>query len=321
MIFSGGWRVLVGALVLSAGVVAPATASADPFPCRSWDTVELPVPPAVKFGGVAAAAGSYAVGNGSFWSMYGSTVLLWKDGQEVKQLSFFRSVVGATGVNSSGTVLLNSWFSKAASRWHDDGSADGVYQGLQGLPGEYEVQGLYLNERGDALGTSKGKPVVWPAGSATPQRVPGTDESWTLTGIADDGSVLATNSSGKYWIGASGAISLGATAEVTAAGSTYAVGTADAGTEDARAVRWNTSGEITASYPYFAAPVAVNSRGHVLSQNYAGILVWFDPDSGLEVNHSTGPNHLSFTDGDDVYGTWGDETYRTPLMFDCAGGA
>ncbi|KJK45467.1 hypothetical protein UK23_26115 [Lentzea aerocolonigenes] len=310
----------MGALVLSTGVVVPATASADPLACRSWDTVELPVPPAVKFGGVAAAAGSYAVGNGSFFSMYGSTVLLWKDGQEVKQLSFFRSIVGATDVNSSGTVLLNSAFSKAASRWHDDGSPDGVYESLRGLAGEYEVQGLHLNERGDVLGTSKGEPVVWPAGSPTPQRVPGTDGSWTPLGLADDGSVLASSSGGKYWIGASGVISLGAAAEVTAVNGLHAVGTADAGTEDARAVRWNTSGEITATYPYFASPVAVNSRGHMLSQNYAGILVWFDPDSGFEVNHATGPNHPSLTDADDVYLTTGDETYRTPILFDCVGG-
>ncbi len=166
MVFTGGWRVFVGALVLSASVVAPATASAEPDPvaCRSWDVVELPVPPAVQFGGVAAAAGSYAVGNGSFSSTYGSTVLLWKDGQQVKQLSFFRSTVAAVDVSSSGVVLLSSSFSQAASRWHDDGSQDGVYQALQGLPGEYQVQATALNERGDALGTSNGKPVVWPAG-------------------------------------------------------------------------------------------------------------------------------------------------------------
>jgi hypothetical protein len=319
MVLSGGWRVLVGALVLSAGVVAPATASADPVACRSWDTVELPVPPAVKFEGVAAAAGSYAVGNGSFWSMYGSTVLLWKDGQQVKQLSFFRGVVGAADVNSSGTVLLNSTFHKGASRWQD-GEGDGVYQGLQGLPGEYEVQGLHLNERGDVLGTSDGKPVVWPAGSATPQRVPGTDASWTLIGLADDGSVLASSASGTYWIGASGPVLLGAAVQASAVGGSYAVGIADAGTEDAKAVRWNTSGEITAGYPYFASPVAVNSRGHVLSQNYAGILVWFDPDTGVDVHPSAGPSHLSFTDGDDVYNTVGDETYRTPILFDCVAG-
>ncbi|MGW4209881.1 hypothetical protein ACWEIJ_17975 [Lentzea sp. NPDC004789] len=308
----------MGALILGAGVLAPATASADPAACRSWDAVELPVPPAVKFGEVAAASGSYAVGNGSFWSTYGSTVLLWKDGRQAKQLSFFRSVVDAVDVNSSGTVLLNSTFAKAASRWQD-GEGDGVYQGLQGLPGEYEVQGLHLNERGDVLGTSKGKPVVWPAGSATPRRVPGTDESWKPIGLADDGSVLASSASGTYWIGASGPVLLGAAVEARAVGGVHAVGIADAGTEEAKAVRWNTSGEITATYPYFASPVAVNSRGHVLSQNGAGILVWFDPDTGVDVHPSTGPSRLSLTDQDDVYDTWGTD-YRTPIMFDCAGG-
>lgn len=322
MVFTGGWRVFVGALVLSASVVAPATASAEPDPvaCRSWDVVELPVPPAVWFGGVAAAAGSYAVGNGSFSSTDGSTVLLWKDGQQVKQLGFFRSTVAAVDVSSSGVVLLSSSFSQAASRWHDDGSQGGVYQALQGLPGEYRVQATALNERGDALGTSNGKPVVWPAGSSVPQRVPGTDESWTLSGLADDGSVLASNSTGRYWIGASGAIPLGATAEVRAVNGSYAVGTLDAGTEDAKVVRWNTSGEITATYRYFVSPVAVNTHGHVLSNSPWGLSVWFDAERAADVNSSPGPYYVSLTDDGDVYGTVGDETYHTPIMYDCVGG-
>jgi len=320
MVFTGGWRVLVGALILSAGVVAPATASADPVSCRSWNTVELQVPPSVRFGGVAAAAGSYAVGNGSYWSMYGSSVLLWKDGQQVRNLGFFRSVVAAVDVNSSGVVLLSSSFSQAASRWHDDGSSEGGYEGLQGLPGEYQVQAVALNERGDVLGTSKGKPVVWPAGSATPRRVPGTDESWTPVGLADDGSVLASSASGKYWIGASGAVPLGATAEVRAVRGSHAVGTIGAGTDDAQVVRWNTAGEITASYRYFVSPVAVNTRGHVLSDEPSEVSVWFDAETSADVNRSPGSHWISLTDGDDVYGTTGDETYRNPIMFDCVGG-
>jgi hypothetical protein len=319
MVLSGGWRLLVGALVLSTAVVAPATASADPVACRSWDMVELPVPPAVKFGRVSAAAGSFAVGNGSFWSMSGSTILIWKDGQEFDQLSFSRgAVVWAHDVNSSGVVLLTSP-SSTASRWQQ---ASG-YEPLQGLSGEYQVKAIDLNERGDVLGTSAGKPVLWPAGSSTPRLVPGLDEPWTPLGLADDGSVLASSESGKYWIGASGAIPLGATAEVRGVDASYAVGTLDAGTEDAKVVRWSTSGEIVATYPYFVAPVAVNSRGHVLSDDSFDLSVWFDAESGFTVSRSGGSaSYVALNDEDDIYGSWGGGLYEpgTPILFDCTSG-
>ncbi|WP_157985224.1 hypothetical protein [Lentzea terrae] len=316
MVLSGGWRVFVGALVLSAGVVAPATASADPAACTTWNQVELPVPPAVKFGHVTAASGSFAVGNGSFWSMYGSTILIWKDGQEFDQLAVFRGgPIWAHDVNSSGVVLVTS--PSSASRWQQAGG----YEPLRGLSGEYQVKAVDLNERGDVLGLSAGLPVLWPAGSSTPQRVPGLDESWTVRGLADDGSVLASNSSGTYWIGASGAVPLGATAEVRAVRGAHAVGTLDAGTEDAKAVRWNTSGEITATYPYFVTPAAVNTRGHVLSQDSWGMSVWFDAESGREVLNSSGANYAALTDDDDIYTSWGGGSDRgTPLLLDCANG-
>jgi hypothetical protein len=320
MVLSGGLRVLVGALVLcSAGVMAPATASADPVACRSWETVELPVPPAVKFGRVSAAAGSFAVGNGSFWSMSGSTILVWKDGQEFDQLSSFRGgPVWARDVNSAGVVLVTSP-APAASRWQQETG----YQPLQGLSGEYQVKAVDLNERGDVLGTAAGKPVLWPAGSVTPHPVPGIDESWTPRALADDGSVLASSESGTYWVGASGKIPLGATAQVRAVEGSHAVGTLDAGTEDAKAVRWNTSGEITATYPYFASPVGVNSRGHMLSDDSWDLHVWFDAESSFRVSHSgKSASFVSLTDEDDIYGTLGGGLYDpgTPILFNCTGG-
>ncbi|WP_211294371.1 hypothetical protein, partial [Lentzea kentuckyensis] len=86
MVFSGGWRVFAGALVLSAGVLAPATASADPVVCDTWTESQLPVPDSVGASGVVSAAGSFVVGNGSFRWTSGSTVLIWKDRQLVDQL-------------------------------------------------------------------------------------------------------------------------------------------------------------------------------------------------------------------------------------------
>ena len=308
MVLTGGWRVFAGALLLSAGAVAPATASADPGVCRSWNVVELPVPPAVRSGGVAAAAGSFAVGNGSFWQLDGSTVLVWKDGKQAKQLVFNRTVVWAYDVNSSGVVLLSSPFTKAASRWHDD-----TYQGLQGLPGEYEVQAVDMNERGDVLGSSRGKPVVWPAGSAVPHQVPGTDETWTPVGIADDGSVLATSAAGAHWIRSSGVVSLG-DAQVRAVRGDYAVGVVDS-----KVVRWDVSGNVSGAFGFAAEALAVNAHGHVLGRaTWGEVELWEDPDHSVPVPVNS--SYVSVTDEGDLYGTLGTEL-STPLLLDCAGGA
>jgi hypothetical protein len=306
MVLTGGWRVFVGALLLSAGVVAPATASADPGVCRSWDTVELPVPPAVQFGGVAAGAGSFAVGNGSFWHIDGSTVLVWKGGQLAGQLSFSRNTVQARDVNSSGVVILSASPFPAASRWQD-----GEYQALQGLPGEYRVEAIDVNERGDVLGRSDGKPVVWPAGSAVAQQVPGTDASWTPVGVADDGSVLASSASGAYWIRPSGVVALG-DVQVRAVHGNYAVGLADS-----KVVRWDVSGAVSGAYSLATDALALNSHGHVLGTVRGEFALWEDPDSPFPV--PGGASFVSVTDGGDLYGT--DPRGPTPLLFQCAGGA
>ncbi|MGW6935898.1 hypothetical protein ACWGE0_37985 [Lentzea sp. NPDC054927] len=307
MVFSGGLRAFAGALLLSALVVAPATASADPGVCRSWDVVELPVPPAVRFGDVAAAAGSFSVGNGSFWQLDGSTVLVWKGGQQVKQLVFSRTTVWAYDVNSSGTVLLSSPFTKAASRWHED-----VYQGLQGLPGEFEVQAVSLNERGDVLGTSRGKPVVWPAGSTVPQQVPGTDASWQPVGIADDGSVLAKSASGAHWIRPSGVVVSLGDVQVRAVQGNYAVGAVDS-----KVVRWDVSGAVSGAFSFAADALAVNSHGHLLGKaSWGDTELWENPDRSVPV--PVNASFVSVTDEGDLYGTLGTEL-RTPLMLDCAG--
>ncbi len=107
---------------------------------------------------------------------------------------------------------------------------------------------------------------------------------------------------------------------MSAVNGSFAVGTLDAGTEDAKVVRWNTSGEITAVYRYFVSPVAVNGRGHVLSSSSWGLSVWFDAERAADVNSSSGRYFASLTDEGDVYGTVGDETYRTPIRYDCVGG-
>jgi len=304
MVMTGGWRVLVGALLLSAAAVVPATAAADPVSaCRSWEFVELPVPPAVRSGGVMSGAGSFAVGNGSFWSMGGTTVLVWKDGQLVDQLSFFRNLTRAHDVNSSGVVILSAYTFPAATRWQA-----GVYQSLQGLPGEYRVEALDVNERGDVLGRSDGKPVVWPAGSAVPQRVAGTDASWEPVGIADDGSVLVSSGSGAQWVRPSGVVPLGAV-QVRAVRGSYAVGVADS-----RVVRWDVSGAAE-EFRFASDAVAVNSHGHVLSSSPGAAELWESPDRSYPV--PGGSSLVSVTDEGDVYS--GIES--SPLLLDCAGGA
>ncbi|RAS61623.1 hypothetical protein C8D87_10966 [Lentzea atacamensis] len=86
-----------------------------------WGRAAWPVPPGV-----------WAVGNGSFRWTSGSAVLVWKDGQLVDQLSFFRNVVHASDVNSSGVVILTGHTFPAASRWQA-----GVYTTLRGWQGEH----------------------------------------------------------------------------------------------------------------------------------------------------------------------------------------
>lgn len=314
MVFTGGWRVFAGALILSAGVVAPATASADPAAdpvaeCRSWEYVELPVPPAVQSHGVVSAAGSFAVGSGSLWSGSGSTALVWKDGQLIDQLPSFRNPSWAQDVNSSGVVILTAYLFPAAARWRA-GVPDSV-QGLQGLPGEYRVEALDINERGDVLGRSDGKPVVWPADSVVPQRVPGTDASWLPVGVADDGSVLASSGGVAHWIRPSGeAVSLGS-AEVSRVRGNYAVGVADSAV-----FRWDVSGAVSEPYIFAAEALDVNSHGHVLGKTNGGDTgMWADP---VTVRTTTGvPSYPSLTDEGDIYGTSG----TSPLLLNCTGGA
>ncbi|MGW6448087.1 hypothetical protein [Lentzea sp. NPDC055074] len=317
MVLSGGWRVFASALLLSAGVLAPATAVADPVAdpvaaCRSWDFVELPVPPAVRSEGVAAAAGSFAVGTGSFWSMSGSTALVWKDGQLLDQLSFFRNPTSAQDINSSGVVILSASLFPAAARWRP-GVPDSV-QGLQGLPGEYRVEAFDLNERGDVLGRSDGKPVVWPADSAVPHQVPGTDASWSPVGIADDGSVLAGSSGGTHWIRPSGeVVSLG-NAEVRTVRGNHAVGVVDS-----QVVRWDVTGAASEPYAFAAEVLAANSHGHVLGRTLWGDKeLWADPSGSRAV--PTVPAYPSLTDEGDIYGASSTEPGSVPLLLDCSGG-
>lgn len=318
MVFIGGWRVLVGALVLSAGVVAPATASADPVRCDRWTESELPAPDGLRSSSAVAAAGAFTVGGGAFRSGTGSSILIWQDRQLVEQLSFGKHAPHATDVNSSGVVILNaaSGFS-GASRWQA-----GVYMGLKGWQGEYDVRAVDVNERGDVLGESGGKPVVWPAGSADAQLLPGTDASWSAIGLADDGTVLASSATGAYWLGASGPVQLGGgpDVQVRAMRGAYAVGWSGG-----QIVRWDRQGQGT---PLTGAVdvLTVNSHGQVLGTVDNGTTVgatafWHEPDQH-PVWVSTGSRLGVLTDEGDLYGTSvSDPWHSRAVVLDCEGGA
>ncbi|GAA3676078.1 hypothetical protein GCM10022267_73640 [Lentzea roselyniae] len=317
MVFTGGWRVLVGALVLSAGVVAPATASADPAFCDTWTESELPKPDGVGPSGVAGAAGVWAVGNGSFRWTSGSAVLVWKDGQLVDQLSFFRNVVYASDVNSSGVVILTGHTFPAASRWQA-----GVYTTLRGWQGEHGVQAIDVNERGDVLGESDGKPVVWPAGSADARLVPGTDASWSAIGIADDGTVLASSNTGTYWLGASGPVQLGAgtDVEVRAVRGSYA-----AGRSGQQIVRWHLHGRESGPFAGAVDALSVNSHGHLLGTVDNGTTTGataFWPDLDQQVGVDSGARFGVITDEGDLYGTRVlEQSSSYPVVLKCVRGA
>jgi hypothetical protein len=314
MVLSGGWRVLVGALVLSAGVVVPATASADPVLCDRWTESELPVPEGLSSSSVVATAGTFAVGGGAFRWGTGSSILIWKDRQLVDQLSFGKRAPHAIDVNSSGVVILNaaSGFS-GASRWQA-----GVYTGLKGWQGEYDVKAVDVNERGDVLGESGGRPVLWPAGSGDAQLVPGTDESWSAIGLADDGAILAGTTTGVYWLGASGPVQLsgGTEVQVRAMRGSYAVGWS--GPE---LVRWDRQGQ---SVPLTGAigVQSVNSHGQVLGAVYNNTTrdvpaVWHDAEQ-----HPAWVNSSAYlavvSDEGALYGT-SDSWDNHAVVLDCEG--
>ena len=314
MVFSGGWRVLVGALVLSAGVVAPASASAsaEPVVCDRWTETDLPVPESVVGAAVGGAAGAFAVGNGSSRWADGSAALVWKGGQLVDQLFFNRATVYAMDVNSSGVVVLSGRDSGAARR------QGGVSTTLRGWQGEYQVKAIDVNERGDVLGESDGKPVVWPAGSADAQLVPGTDVSWSALGIADDGTVLAGSPTGIHWLGASGAVRLDGdeTVEVTAVRGSYAVGR-----WGSKVVRWDLQGRSSGGFAGAVDALDVNAHGHLLgtwdNHTTTGATgVWPDADQFVPVN--SGARFGFLTDEGDVYGTYLSDPWNTiPVVLTC----
>lgn len=319
MVVAGGWRVLVGALVLSAGVVAPATASADPVRCDRWTESDLPVPDGLRSSSVVATAGTFAVGGGAFRSGTGSSILIWKDRQLVEQLSFGKNAPHATDVNSSGVVIINaaSGFS-GASRWQA-----GVHTTLKGWQGEYDVKAIDVNERGDVLGESGGKPVVWPAGSGDAQLVPGTDASWSALGLADDGTVLASSATGAYWLGASGAVQLsgGTDVQVRAMRGAYAVGWSGG-----QIVRWDRQGQASVPLTGAVDVLSVNSHGQVLgtvdNNTTRGMTAfWADPEQ-----HPAwvgGDAYLGvLSDEGDLYGTYVFDSWNSrAVVLDCEGGA
>lgn len=315
MVFSGGWRVLVGALVLAAGVVAPVSAVADPVVCDRWTETELPVPDGAAQTGIGGAAGNFAVGNGSFRWADGSTVLVWKGGQLADQLFFNRATVHAMDVNSSGVVILSGRTYSSASRWEA-----GVFTTLRGWQGEYRVEAIDVNERGDVLGESDGKPVVWPAGSSDAQLVPGTDASWSAIGIADDGTVLAASNTGTYWLTASGPVRLAGdeSVEVTAVRGSYAVGRSGS-----KIVRWDLQGQSSGGFAEAVDALDVNAHGHLLgtwdNHTTTGATgVWSDADRFAPVN--SGARFGFLTDGGDLYGTYVSDPWNTiPVVLRCDG--
>ncbi|ANZ38508.1 hypothetical protein BBK82_23045 [Lentzea guizhouensis] len=298
---------LVGAVVLSA--VAPVAAHAEPAACERWEESALPVPDAVRGVGVVGAAGAFAVGNGGFKDIDGTVVLIWKAGQLFDQLSFSRNPVSAADVNSSGAVILTSYLFPAAARYED-----GRYTTLTGHQGETRVEALDLNERGDVLGRSEGKPVVWPAGSGEAQPVPGTDASWTPIGITDDGTVLASSASGTFWFGAAGPVRLAEADEVTAVRGSHAVGRSGA-----KISRWDSSGQPSASYADAEEALDVNSHGHLLGTVRGSTAVWSDPDRYAPLN--TSARFGSLTDDGDAYGTVVLDSWNSyPVVLRCAAG-
>ncbi|MFJ5988545.1 hypothetical protein [Lentzea sp. NPDC092896] len=168
---AGGWRLTMGVAVLvTGGLIAPAAVQAEEG-CR-WVMTNLPVP-----------AGQYSLGplggDGDWLTSTSGlgTVVVWH--QEVPRTVTFPADRAAFDINRNG-VLLSA-------------GEDGLWRGeekLEELPGRSSTVHS-INTAGDVVGTSGGALVMWPAGSATPHVLEGTDDGeWWLGGIDDAGNVF-----------------------------------------------------------------------------------------------------------------------------------
>jgi hypothetical protein len=171
-VVAGGWRLTAGVAVLVASaLVAPAAAQAEAG-CE-WTRRNLPLPAGQHPVGSINGDGDWLAASGS------GAAVVWHEG--VPATVVFPVGRDAVDINRNG-VLLSA-------------GGDGLWRGeeeLGELPGAGYSQVHSINADGDVAGTSGRALVVWPAGSASPRTLEGTDDGrpWSSKGIDDQGNVV-----------------------------------------------------------------------------------------------------------------------------------
>ncbi|MFS8103034.1 hypothetical protein LFM09_38485 [Lentzea alba] len=161
-------------MLAAAAAVVPATAHAEA--ACTWTTTELQVPAGVHVSSLSGdGAGTLAT---SRW--YDKVQAVWQ--QDVPRTVTFPQSRVVNGVDSAGAVISST----SSAAWRGD-------QSLEPLPGKTKVFASAMNAGGDVLGTSGSSLAVWPAGSAVPQLLTGTNNGWwwTARGLDNDGNAIA----------------------------------------------------------------------------------------------------------------------------------
>ncbi len=307
---TGGWRLVLGAALLSAGLVAPVTAHADSNTCGDRVETELPVPPDVLLSSVTGAAGSWAVGNG-YDRAVEKVMLVWHDGVLVVRHQFESNRFHATAVNASGVVV--GFTANTGFRWQD-----GKFTTLDRWPGTAGAGAMKVNARGDVLGLSDNTDVVWPAESSTPVQIPGTDDgtTWYASDIDDDGSVVAV----QYVQGTFVGYRLTATQRVRLAGTTTNPRAARrghvVGIADGKVVRWNRLGAVVGTYGEAEDVTDITSSGVMLGRTSAEPAVW--STFGQPDWRAGDRNLTAITEEGDLYGTVSAQSGTRAIKLSCA---
>jgi hypothetical protein len=181
---------------------APATASASPVTVVTGGCTvrELPLPP--DWSGPRAWAG-YVDPSGRHVAGYVArqvgSVLLWTDGK-LRVLDVPPPVdIGEAypaGVDAAGTVV---GVTEGVAGWV---YRDGQVSQLPALPGESAPGATYptaINSRGDIVGASAGRAVIWPADQPGQVRQVNDGPS-EITGISDEGLMIGNvNGESRVW--------------------------------------------------------------------------------------------------------------------------
>lgn len=327
---TGGWRLALGAAILSACAVVPATAHAD-AEC-TWSETVLPQPQGLTVTDVSSSdpAARWLVGT-SEWSGP-RTAVVWHDGAVSRTLPFADTST-ATDVNDDGIVTTRSWTSGKAFKHFPDGRSEE----LPALPGASVTYPEKINSAGDVVGRSGGKYVasivVWRAHRPDiVETLPlsGNALIWNVAGIDDDGHVVAygyTDGDGieaYVWDRDHTRVQLqplpghrSAWPHTIRNGRVIGQSAVDSGS-DGTLVEWDLTGRIVRTFGVTGNALSVNSAGHVLGYFGTGTGVWRAADDFRTLPDGTRPSVLS-EDGEVSGMRYDSEQQRSvPIHLRCA---